>query len=171
MEYYNIPENPVYSEEIRRLKNSDPASADPTFNPLISRLIENTAAVKADNTAGQGELEAHANNTEIHVSAEQTEVYRIAASDLGKHVINEDIHVNAEKQLLWTGGTETAELGKEQARLAMEKALKNERDIAALEISLYSNITKNPFSLGFDTLAKIKLIKGVWNKGQQRIEC
>lgn len=45
-EYYPIPAEPQYQEQIRKLQNSDPASADGTFNPLISTLIENTAAVK-----------------------------------------------------------------------------------------------------------------------------
>ena len=33
-EYYAVPDNPVYSAQIRKLKNEDPASADDTFNPL-----------------------------------------------------------------------------------------------------------------------------------------
>lgn len=45
-EYYLIPAEPQYRELIRKLQNSDPASADGTFNPLIAALIENTAAVK-----------------------------------------------------------------------------------------------------------------------------
>ena len=45
-EYYPIPAEPQYREQIRKLLNSDPASADGTFNPLIAALIENTAAVK-----------------------------------------------------------------------------------------------------------------------------
>lgn len=165
---YNIPENPVYSAEIRRLENTDPASADPTFNPLISRLIENTAAVKV---TGEEELNAHVNDNTIHVSEEQTEVYQIAVVDLGKHVNEGDIHVNAEKQVLWTEGVETAKQGVAQAEDAMVKAVKNERRIAALETSLYTNVTKNPFSVGFEALAGIRVVKGVWNKAKQRIEC
>lgn len=40
-EKYLIPKNPQYSEEIRKLQDSDPASASTVFNPLIERLIEN----------------------------------------------------------------------------------------------------------------------------------
>lgn len=40
-ETYVIPENPEYSESIRKLQDSDPASASATFNPLIEALIGN----------------------------------------------------------------------------------------------------------------------------------
>lgn len=52
-EKYTIPAQPQYSESIRRLQDSDPASASQTFNPLFARLIENIASVKrqADQTA------------------------------------------------------------------------------------------------------------------------
>ena len=45
-EKYTIPAEPVYSGDIRKLQDSDPASATTTFNPLIQRLSENTHAVK-----------------------------------------------------------------------------------------------------------------------------
>jgi len=38
---YNLPDNPTYSETIRRLCDSDPASASRTFNPLIEAILEN----------------------------------------------------------------------------------------------------------------------------------
>lgn len=41
MAYYEIPDNPEYSTEIRKLENSDPASAEKTFNPLFQTLISN----------------------------------------------------------------------------------------------------------------------------------
>ncbi len=43
-EIYTIPEKPEYREQIRKLQDSDPASASGTFNPLIQRLVENAAA-------------------------------------------------------------------------------------------------------------------------------
>lgn len=55
-EYYPIPAEPQYREQIRKLQNSDPASADGTFNPLIAALIENTAAVKKQADAAQQTL-------------------------------------------------------------------------------------------------------------------
>lgn len=44
-ELYIIPENPEYSEMIRKLQDTDPASASETFNPLVERLVENIAAL------------------------------------------------------------------------------------------------------------------------------
>jgi len=66
MDNYPIPANPVYNEEIRALQNTDPASATDTFNPLIARLIENTAAVKKqastkqDAFTGEGRADQYA---------------------------------------------------------------------------------------------------------------
>ena len=46
MAYYDIPTNPTYDTSIRKLEDSDPASATSIFNPLIQQLINNTHAVK-----------------------------------------------------------------------------------------------------------------------------
>lgn len=46
---YQILEHPVYDTEIRRLQNSDPASAEGIFNPLFSQIINNIHAVKLEN--------------------------------------------------------------------------------------------------------------------------
>ena len=45
-EKYTIPASPQYSEDIRKLQDTDPASASQIFNPLFARLIENIASVK-----------------------------------------------------------------------------------------------------------------------------
>ena len=53
-EYYQIPDDPQYSiDKIRKLQNSDPASAEETFNPLISRILENIAALQVKGAAYQ----------------------------------------------------------------------------------------------------------------------
>lgn len=44
--YYTVPEEPEYDELIRRIENGDPVNAEDILNPVIIRLIENTAAVK-----------------------------------------------------------------------------------------------------------------------------
>ena len=51
-ENYAIPAEPQYREDIRKLQDSDPASASRVFNPLFARIIENIASVKrlADTT-------------------------------------------------------------------------------------------------------------------------
>jgi hypothetical protein len=44
--YYPLPENPEYNEQIRALRDNDPARASTIFNPLIEALIGNTHYVK-----------------------------------------------------------------------------------------------------------------------------
>lgn len=45
MANYDVPENPAYSEEIRRIETSDPIHAD-VVNPMISQLLNNEAYLK-----------------------------------------------------------------------------------------------------------------------------
>ena len=56
-EIYTIPEDPKYDPNIRKLQDSDPASASGVFNPLIQMIVGNIAAVKAlaDSKAALGE--------------------------------------------------------------------------------------------------------------------
>lgn len=45
-EKYTIPQDPAYQvEDIRKLQDSDPASATDTFNPLIQKVLESIANV------------------------------------------------------------------------------------------------------------------------------
>lgn len=48
---YDVPENPVYEPNIRRLTTDDPAHADETFNTWILPIINNIHAVNAMATA------------------------------------------------------------------------------------------------------------------------
>ena len=51
-EYYKIPENPEYrAAAIRKLQDSDPASATLVFNPLIEAMLESLAHVQAHKAA------------------------------------------------------------------------------------------------------------------------
>ncbi len=45
-ETYIIPEDPKYDPSIRKLQDSDPASASGVLNPLIQKIVGNIAAVK-----------------------------------------------------------------------------------------------------------------------------
>ena len=46
-EFYQLPESPVYNaESIRKIQDTDPVRASTIINPVISKLIENTHAVK-----------------------------------------------------------------------------------------------------------------------------
>lgn len=46
MANYEIYENYNYDENVRKLENTDPASADGTFNPLFSQLVNNIHSLK-----------------------------------------------------------------------------------------------------------------------------
>ncbi len=48
MANYEIYENYTYDENVRKLENTDPASADGTFNPLFSQLVNNTHSLKLE---------------------------------------------------------------------------------------------------------------------------
>ena len=56
--FYDIPENPVYSAEIRRIQNSDPVNADTVVNPVIQQLLTNIISVKAQADDLLGQLSA-----------------------------------------------------------------------------------------------------------------
>lgn len=43
--------------------------------------------------------------------------------------------------------------------------------IGRIEDAIFNNITANPFIVTFDNLEGVKLIKGIWNREKQRIEC
>lgn len=85
-EYYQIPENPQYDpEHIRKLKNSDPASAEQIFNPLIQRILENIAAVQTaiDELARRG-ADLYAMLDALAPPEMHRNVY--GGRDLGNHV-------------------------------------------------------------------------------------
>lgn len=51
-EYYKIPKDPQYrAAAIRKLQDSDPASATLVFNPLIEAMLESLAHVQAHKAA------------------------------------------------------------------------------------------------------------------------
>lgn len=60
MAYYEIPEKPRYEPEVRRLEPRDFAHAVTVFNPLLGRLVENDAAIKAVLDAHESATDAHA---------------------------------------------------------------------------------------------------------------
>jgi hypothetical protein len=45
---YELPENPVYHEDIPKLTQDDSVDADEVVNPLIQKILENIHAVKKD---------------------------------------------------------------------------------------------------------------------------
>ena len=68
-EKYAIPASPQYSENIRKLQDTDPADACQIFNPLFSRLIENIASVKRQ-ADGTQEAASSIQTLEVTIPAE-----------------------------------------------------------------------------------------------------
>lgn len=117
------------------------------------------------------ELYAHSGNTDVHVLPGQMDNIFTALDELVLHIDNSGIHVTPEDKTAWNGGVVTAEQALALAGQANELSERVDIRIARLEDSLFSNITGNPFAVSFDDLTGITLVKGIWNKGAQRIEC
>ena len=113
---YELPKNPVYSEGIRKLQNTDPANAFTVFNPLIQAILENIHAVKllAEQKAGSDAmdgalaqqskaLDTHAKNNTLHVTAAERSKWngKAEASALNTHAQNTTLHVTAAERIAW----------------------------------------------------------------------
>lgn len=121
--------------------------------------------------AGVTELNAHANNTDIHVNPTTMGNYDTAIADLIRHTENTNVHTTAAEKASWTAGAQTATQTAATAAQALNKCAELESRVARVEDGLFSNITGNPFLVSFDSLDGITLVKGVWNSARQRIEC
>lgn len=113
---YELPKNPVYSEAVRKLQNTDPANALTVFNPLIQAILENIHFVKllteqkAGNDALTGALaqqtkalDTHAKNTTLHVTAAERSSWngKADAGTLNTHAQNTTVHVTAAERNAW----------------------------------------------------------------------
>lgn len=117
------------------------------------------------------ELYAHIGNADVHSSAGQIQNVLAAISDLMQHASNNNIHVLITDKNRWDAGETTAKNAYELAFESYEKGNQHENRIACLEDSIFNNITGNPFLIAFDNLSGISIIKGVWNREKQRVEC
>lgn len=150
---------------------------DPTVITATKKDIENhnsSASAhqalfkqKADVT----ELNAHTNNTDIHVNPITMGNYDTAIADLIRHTESGNVHTTAAEKASWTAGTQTAIQAAAIAAQALNKCAELESRVARVEDGLFSNITGNPFLVSFDSLNGITLVKGVWNNARKRIEC
>lgn len=122
---------------------------------------------KADVTA----LNAHTNNTDIHVNPTTMANYDTAIAGLIDHTEDGDIHTTAAEKAAWTAGAQTAEQAAATAAEALNAATEAASRLSRVEDGLFNNITGNPFLVSFDSLTGIVLSKGVWNAERQRIEC
>ena len=117
------------------------------------------------------EIFTHINDTSVHTNAEQINNALAAIAELVLHAQNNDIHVTIADKNAWNGGVLTAERALLLAEQSLEGIAQFENRIARLEDGLFNNITGNPFLISFDDLSGISIIKGIWNRERQRIEC
>lgn len=122
---------------------------------------------KADVTA----LNAHVNNSDIHVTPTAMANYDTAIAGLIHHTEDTDIHTSAAEKAAWSQGAQTAAEAAETAAQAVSKAAELESRVSRVEDGVFNNITGNPFLVAFDSLDGITLTKGIWNKERKRVEC
>lgn len=150
----------------------DPNTVTATKKDLESHNASFTAhealfSQKADVIA----LNAHENNSGIHVTPTIKANYDKAITGLIHHTENTDIHMSASEKALYQQSAQTAEQAAVTATQAINKITELESRTSRVEDGLFNNITGNPFLVTFDSLTGIMITKGIWNKGSKRIEC
>lgn len=121
--------------------------------------------------ASKSAFDTHANDQDIHVTAQMKENYNQAFVGLAEHKENEDIHVTASQKQGWQGAVDKSnqnetEIARQQAEITTLKG-----KLARLEDGVYNEITGNPWTMTFSDLEGVELTKGNHNKTRNRIEC
>lgn len=161
------------------ISNADAISfiIDPNVVTATKKDIEDHDASKTahaaefEKKADVTDLNAHANNTDIHVNPSTMGNYDTAISGLIEHKEDTKIHVTAEEKASWTEGAEQAAADANRVTEALNAIAGIESRVSRVEDGLFNNITGNPFLASFDSLDGITLVKGIWNKERKRIEC
>lgn len=161
------------------ISNADAISfiIDPNVVTATKKDIEDHDASKTahaaefEKKADVTDLNAHANNTDIHVNPSTMGNYDTAISGLIEHKEDTKIHVTAEEKASWTEGTEQAAADANRVTEALNAIAGIESRVSRVEDGLFNNITGNPFLASFDSLDGITLVKGIWNEERKRIEC
>ena len=161
------------------ISNADAISfiIDPNVVTATKKDIEDHDASKTahaaefEKKADITDLNAHANNTDIHVNPSTMENYDTAISGLIEHKEDTKIHVTAEEKASWTEGAEQAAADANRVTEALNAIAGIESRVSRVEDGLFNNITGNPFLASFDSLDGITLVKGIWNEERKRIEC
>lgn len=161
------------------ISNADAISfiIDPNVVTATKKDIEDHDASKAahaaefEKKADVTDLNAHANNTDIHVNPSTMGNYDTAISGLIEHKEDTKIHVTAEEKASWTEGAEQAAADANRVTEALNAIAGIESRVSRVEDGLFNNITGNPFLASFDSLDGITLVKGIWNEERKRIEC
>ena len=161
------------------ISNADAISfiIDPNVVTATKKDIEDHDASKTAHAeefkkkADVTDLNAHANNTDIHVNPSTMGNYDTAISGLIEHKEDTKIHVTAEEKASWTEGAEQAAADSNRVTEALNAIAGIESRVSRVEDGLFNNITGNPFLASFDSLDGITLVKGIWNEERKRIEC
>lgn len=161
------------------ISNADAISfiIDPNVVTATKKDIEDHDASKTahaaefEKKADVTDLNAHANNTDIHVNPSTMGNYDTAISGLIEHKEDTKIHVTAEEKASWTEGAEQATADANRVTEALNAIAGIESRVSRVEDGLFNNITGNPFLASFDSLDGITLVKGIWNEERKRIEC
>ena len=161
------------------ISNADAISfiIDPNVVTATKKDIEDHDASKTahaaefEKKADVTDLNAHANNTDIHVNPSTMANYDTAISGLIEHKEDTKIHVTAEEKASWTEGAEQAAADANKVTEALNAIAGIESRVSRVEDGLFNNITGNPFLASFDSLDGITLVKGIWNEERKRIEC
>lgn len=150
----------------------DPNVVTATKKDIADHDASKTAhAAEFEKKADVTDLNAHANNTDIHVNPSTMGNYDTAISGLIEHKEDTKIHVTAEEKASWTEGAEQAAAGANRVTEALNAIAGIESRVSRVEDGLFNNITGNPFLASFDSLDGITLVKGIWNEERKRIEC
>lgn len=161
------------------LSNTDAITfvIDPNVIQATKKDIEqhNTSptahAALFERKAEASEVSAHIHNTDVHVNPTTMGNYDTAISGLIEHTENAAIHTSDTERTRWNLGAETASAASAAASQALNRVADIESRMARVEDGLFNNITGNPFLVSFDSLDGITLVKGIWNRERQRIEC
>lgn len=161
------------------ISNADAISfiIDPNVVTATKKDIEDHDASKTahaaefEKKADVTDLNAHANNTDIHVNPSTMGNYDTAISGLIEHKEDTKIHVTSEEKASWTEGAEQAAADANRVTEALNAIAGIESRVSRVEDGLFNNITGNPFLASFDSLDGITLVKGIWNEERKRIEC
>ena len=150
----------------------DPNVVTATKKDIADHDASKTAhAAEFEKKADVTDLNAHANNTDIHVNPSTMGNYDTAISGLIEHKEDTKIHVTAEEKASWTEGAERAAADANRVTEALNAIAGIESRVSRVEDGLFNNITGNPFLASFDSLDGITLVKGIWNEERKRIEC
>lgn len=161
------------------ISNADAISfiIDPNVVTATKKDIEDHDASKTahaaefEKKADVTDLNAHANNTDIHVNPSTMGNYDTAISGLIEHKEDTKIHVTAAEKAAWTQAAQDATEAQAKATEALNTVSALDSRVSRVEDGLFNNITGNPFLASFDSLDGITLVKGIWNEERKRIEC